>query len=107
MTLQYAIATAPSPSSPLLSWLLPSAAIIAAVAGFAFIAATFGPSHPGDGDAIAAPEIPAIGSITGASLAIGERPFAYLEFDWPSASGVPGFAPGREPQRLVADASAR
>jgi hypothetical protein len=80
--------------------------MIAAVVGFAFIAATFGPSHPGDGDAIAAPEVPAIGSVTGASLAIGERPFAYLEFDWPPASGVPSFDPWQEPNRLVADASA-
>ena len=105
MTLLYADATAPRPSSPLLSWLFPRAAMIAAAVGLAFIAA-FGLSHPSDGEAIAAPEIPAIGSITGASMAIGERPFAYLEFDWPPASGVPGFDSWQEPSRRVADASA-
>lgn len=107
MTFQYADfgATAQRPFSPLLSWLLPSALLIAALMAFAFAAGAFGLLGSGDGGAAAGPEIPSIGSITGASLAIGERPFAYLEFDWPPVSGVPGFEPLQEPLRL-ADASA-
>ena len=107
MTYYDADTRAPRPPGPLLSWLIPSAAMIAAVLGLAFIAATFGLSHPGDGEGFAAPEIPATGLVTGASLAIGERPFAYLEFDWPPTSGVPGFDPWQHPHRHVADASAR
>lgn len=99
MTFQYADATTPRSSSPLLSWLLPSAAMIAAVVGFAFVAAGFGLSRPADGGAAVAPEIPATGSNTGASRGTGERPVA-------PASGVPDFAPWQERHWLVGDASA-
>lgn len=94
------------PPSPLLSWLLPSAAMIAGVVGFAVIAASW-LSHASHDDAAAVPEIPAIGSVTGASSAIGERPFAYLEFDWSPASAVPGFDSRQEPRRLAVDAGGR
>jgi hypothetical protein len=91
MTQHYADATDPRLSSPLLFWLLPSAAMIAAVVGLAFIAATFGLSRSPGGDAVTAPGMPSIGSITSASLANGDRPFAFLEFDWDPTTGVPGF----------------
>jgi len=106
MTNYFADAAAPRPSNPLFSWLLPSAAAIAAVVGVALMAAMTGSSHS-TGDAATAPDIPAAGSITGASLANGERPFAYLEFDWGPTAGVPGFDSWQEPFRRVADASAR
>ncbi len=91
MTQHYADATDAPRSSPLLSWLLPGAAVIAAVVGLAFTAATFGLSRSTGGAAVTARDVPSIGSITDASLANGERPFAYLEFDWDPATGVPGF----------------
>jgi len=106
MTPHYADAIARDPYSPLLSWSLPSAAIIAAVVGSVFIAAALGLSRSGDADAVTAPETPSIGSIMGASPAIGERPFTDLEFDWHPASGVPGFGPLHESQPVVGDASA-
>lgn len=104
MALQYANATVPSRFEIISYWLLSGVAMTAAVVGFAFMAAAFSP--PAGGGTVATPEIPAIGSIPGGSLAIGERPFAYLEFDWPPTSGVPGFDLWQEPNRLVADASA-
>ena len=106
MTHYYADASAPRSSSPLYSWLLPSVGTIATVIGVAFIAATFGLSLS-MGDAVTAPEVASVGSITGASLANGERPFAYLEFDWDPAHGVPGFDSWQAPARRVADTSAR
>src|SRR4051794_23391494 len=106
MTHYFAAAAAPRPSNPLFSWWLPSAAMIAGVVGLASIAAMTGSSHS-TGDAATAPDMPAVGSITGAALANGERPFAYLEFDWGPTAGVPGFDSWQEPVRRVADASAR
>ena len=106
MTQYYADATHPRLSIPLPFWLLPSAAMIAAVVGLAFIAATSGLSRSTGGDAVTAPDMPSIGSITDASLANGDRPFAFLELDWDPATGVPGFgAMPRTDLRLV-DASA-
>ena len=91
MTQDYADATDPRLSSPLLPWSLPSSVMIAAMVSLAFIAATFGLSRSTSGDAVTAPDIPSIGSITSAPLANGDRPFAFLEFDWDPAAGVPGF----------------
>jgi hypothetical protein len=105
MTHHFADATDTRLSSPLLSWLAPSAAVIAAVAGFTFVAATFGTSRSNDGDAVVAPGTPSIGSITGASLANGNRPFAFLEFDWDPTSGVPGFGTMPRADLRVADAN--
>ena len=102
MTQHYADATHPRLSSPLLFCLLPGAAVIAAVVGLPFIAATFGLSRSTGGDTVTAPDIPSIGSITDASLANGDRPFAFLEFDWDPATGVPGFgAMSRADPRVV------
>src|SRR3954466_6375031 len=105
MTHYFADAAAPRRSNPLFSWLLPSAAMIAGLVGLASIVAT-GSSHS-TGDAAIAPDTPAVGSITGASLANGGGPFAYLEFDWDPAAGVPGFDSWQEPVRRAADAGAR
>jgi hypothetical protein len=103
MTLQCADAntTGQRPFHPHPSRLLPGTFLI----GAAFLAASLGLLSSGDSEAVATPENPVFGSITGSSPAIGERPFAYLEFDWPDA-GVPGFEPLQEPFRLVTDASA-
>lgn len=105
MTHYHADAPAPRPSMPLLSWLLPGAAMIAAVVGLALVAAAFGPSRPAGGEAAPTPDMPSLGSITGAPPPNGERPFAYLEFDWDHAAGVPGFGRWQEPARLVINAS--
>jgi len=106
MTPRHADTIARDPYSPLISWSLPSAAMIVALMGAAFLAAWLGLLGPRDGEAIAAPETPFFGSIPSPSPAIGERPFAYLEFDWDPATGVPGFAPWQTPQRIIADAGA-
>lgn len=109
MTLQDADATTPGSTSPLASWLLPSTAMFAAVAGFAVIAGYFLIAAPTDSDATA-PDLPSIGAVMGASLAHGTQSTASVKSNREPASSVPGFEPQfdplQEPFRLVADASA-
>lgn len=108
MTPRYAAAdtTEKQPFNRHLSWLLPSVLLISSLMGAAFLAAFFGLLGPRDSEAIAVPEGPVFGTLTPPSPAIGERPFAYLEFDWPT-SGVPGFEPLRQPYRFASDSSAK
>jgi hypothetical protein len=109
-------------ANPLLFRLLPAAAAIGMAAGIVLGFSTFAPSRATGGQSALPPEMPAIGFIVGASLPAaltdvrhpsdkmrtglspGERTgaFGFLEFDWNSLDGVPGF----DSWLLVADSSA-